>query len=72
VKIAMTKFKYKGKGRMVPFDLIMLNVWPRGEKLKKGDIIEIPNDHPQKDRIIASMRKNGLFEEVGRKKRRNE
>jgi hypothetical protein len=68
----MTKFKYKGKDGMVLFDLIMLNVWPRGEKLKKGDIIKVPENHPQKDRIIASMRKNGLFEEIGRKKRRTE
>ena len=68
----MTKFEYTGKSGMVLFDLMMLNVWPRGEPANKGDIIEIPDDHPKKEKIIASMRKTGLFKEKGRKKRRTE
>lgn len=73
------KFKYTGPDTgipKIPFDLILLGVFPRPGKDKKtgkilkedclsnGQIIEIPDDHPQKEKIIKGLNAWGHFEQV--------
>lgn len=54
------KFKYNGRDGMKDFNLAIEGVLPMEETLKKGQEIEIPDDH----KLVPRLRENGLWEEL--------
>lgn len=54
------KFKYNGRDGMRDFNLVIDGILPMEETLKKGQEIEIPDDH----KLVPRLRENGLWEEL--------
>lgn len=68
------KFKYTGTGKgipRIPFDLILLNLYPRDKKLQPNEIIEIPDNHPQINQIIKGLDAHGHFERIEEKSKKS-
>ena len=55
------KFKYKGEDDCFCIELLAYKLVPQGSYLKKGQVIEVPNDLTD---VLASMNVSGVFEKV--------
>lgn len=54
------KFKYNGRDGMKDFNLSIAGILPMEETLKKGQEIEINDNHE----LVPRLRENGLWEEI--------
>lgn len=55
------KFKYTGESDCFCIELLAFKLVPKGSYLKKGQVIEVPNDLT---RVINSLKISGQFQEV--------
>ena len=62
------KFKYIGEDDCFCIELLAYKLVPRGSYLKKGQVIEVPDDL---DRVIDSLEVSGVFVEVQDNKKVN-
>ena len=62
------KFKYIGEDDCFCIELLAYKLVPRGSYLKKGQVIEVPDDL---DRVIDSLDVSGVFVEVQDNKKVN-
>ena len=59
------KFKYVGRDDCFCIELLAYKLVPKGSYLKKGQVIDVPNDLTK---VINSLQANGLFKKVEDKK----
>ena len=59
------KFKYVGEDDCFCIELLAYKIVPQGSYLKKGQIVDVPNDLTN---VIASMEVSGQFTKVQDKK----
>ena len=62
------KFKYIGEDDCFCIELLAYKLVPKGSYLKKGQVIEVPDDL---DRVIDSLEVSGVFVEVQDNKKVN-
>ena len=62
------KFKYIGEDDCFCIELLAYKLVPRGSYLKKGQVIDVPDDL---DRVIDSLDVSGVFVEVQDNKKVN-
>ena len=62
------KYKYIGEDDCFCIELLAYKLVPRGCYLKKGQVIEVPDDL---DRVIDSLEVSGVFVEVQDNKKVN-
>ena len=62
------KYKYIGEDDCFCIELLAYKLVPRGSYLKKGQVIEVPDDL---DRVIDSLNVSGVFVEVQDNKKVN-
>lgn len=62
------KFKYLGQDGTFCLELLAYNIMKKNEFLKKGMVIEVPDDNLV---LINSLKANGLFERVNEIKKVN-
>lgn len=62
------KFKYIGEDDCFCIELLAYKLVPRGSYLKKGQVIDVPDDL---DRVIDSLNVSGVFVEVQDNKKVN-
>ena len=62
------KFKYIGEDDCFCSELLAYKLVPRGSYLKKGQVIDVPDDL---DRVIDSLNVSGVFIEVQDNKKVN-
>lgn len=62
------KYKYIGEDDCFCIELLAYKLVPRGSYLKKGQVIEVPDDL---DRVIDSLDVSGVFVEVQDNKKVN-
>ena len=62
------KFKYIGEDDCFCIELLAYKLVPRGSYLKKGQVIDVPDDL---DRVIDSLEVSGVFVEVQDNKKVN-
>ncbi len=62
------KYKYIGEDDCFCIELLAYKLVPRGSYLKKGQVIEVPDDL---DRVIDSLEVSGVFVEVQDNKKVN-
>ena len=62
------KFKYIGEDDCFCIELLAYKLVPKGSYLKKGQVIEVPDDL---DRVIDSLDVSGVFVEVQDNKKVN-
>lgn len=60
------KFKYIGEDGCFCIELIAFNILPKGNYLKKGQVIDVPD---KLTRVINSLDVNGLFVRVNESKK---
>lgn len=62
------KYKYIGEDDCFCIELLAYKLVPRGSYLKKGQVIDVPDDL---DRVIDSLEVSGVFVEVQDNKKVN-
>lgn len=62
------KYKYIGEDDCFCIELLAYKLVPRGSYLKKGQVIDVPDDL---DRVIDSLNVSGVFVEVQDNKKVN-
>ena len=62
------KYKYIGEDDCFCIELLAYKLVPRGSYLKKGQVIDVPDDL---DRVIDSLNVSGVFIEVQDNKKVN-
>lgn len=62
------KYKYIGEDDCFCIELLAYKLVPKGSYLKKGQVIEVPDDL---DRVIDSLNVSGVFVEVQDNKKVN-
>ena len=55
------KFKYNGQDDTFCLELLAYNIMPKNEYLKKGMVIDVPDDNAI---LVNALDANGLFERV--------
>jgi hypothetical protein len=55
------KFKYTGEDNCFSIELVAYNIMSRDEYLKKGMVVDVPNDLTG---VINSLKASGVFHEV--------
>ena len=60
------KFKYNGQNDTFCLELLAYGIMKKDEYLKKGMIVEVPNDNQG---LIDCLNANGLFEKVNESKK---
>ena len=55
------KYKYTGENNTFCLELVAFGIMGKGEYLKRGQIIDVPNDNTT---VINALNASGLFQEV--------